>query len=75
MLDEYKDISLKIKTEDAHFAAIFEKHNLLDTQIRDIDAGREHMSDIDLDKLKKDKLRLKDEAYAIIVNYKKENNL
>jgi len=75
MLHEYKDIVSKIKVEDAHFAAIFEKHNQLDAQIDNIDAGREHMSDADLEQLKKEKLKLKDQAYAMIVDYKKEHNL
>ena len=75
MLHEYREVISKLKVENAHFAKIFEKHNELDQKIVDIDEGREHMSDADLDVLKKEKLRLKDEAYAMIVAYKKENNL
>ncbi|AFL68965.1 YdcH family protein [Sulfurospirillum barnesii] len=75
MLHEYRDIISKLKVENAHFAKIFEKHNELDQKITDVDEGREHMSDLDLDALKKEKLKLKDEAYAMIVAYKKENNL
>ncbi|ACZ12626.1 YdcH family protein [Sulfurospirillum deleyianum] len=75
MLHEYRDIISKLKVDNAHFAKIFEKHNELDQKITDVDEGREHMSDLDLDALKKEKLKLKDEAYAIIVAYKKENNL
>jgi uncharacterized protein len=75
MLHEYRDIISKLKVENAHFAKIFEKHNELDQKITDVDEGREHMSDLDLDTLKKEKLKLKDEAYAMIVAYKKENNL
>jgi len=75
MLHEYRDIISKLKVDNAHFAKIFEKHNELDQKITDADEGREHMSDLDLDALKKEKLKLKDEAYAMIVAYKKENNL
>ncbi|MCD8478681.1 MAG: DUF465 domain-containing protein [Epsilonproteobacteria bacterium] len=75
MLHEYRDIISKLKVDNAHFAKIFEKHNELDQKITDVDEGREHMSDLDLDALKKEKLKLKDEAYAMIVAYKKENNL
>lgn len=75
MLHEYRDIISKLKVENAHFAKIFEKHNELDQKIADVDAGREHLSDADLDSLKKEKLKLKDEAYAAIVAYKKEHNL
>ncbi len=75
MLHEYRDIITKLKTENAHFAKIFEKHNELDDKIREVEEGREHMEDLELEKLKKEKLRLKDEAYAMILEYKKEHNL
>lgn len=75
MLHEYRDIITKIKQENAHFSKIFEKHNELDQQILDIEEGREHMEQLELEALKKEKLKLKDEAYAMIVEYKKEHNL
>lgn len=75
MLSEYRDIMTKLKTEDAHFNKVFEKHNELDQKITDIDEGREHLDEFSLDTLKKEKLKLKDELYAIIMQYKKDNNL
>ena len=75
MLHEYRDIVSKLKTENAHFSKIFERHNELDKQITEVEEGREHLSDFELDKLKKEKLLLKDEAYAMILAYKKEHNL
>ncbi len=75
MLHEYRDIISKLKQENAHFAKIFEKHNELDDRITEIEEGREHLDDLELEKLKKEKLRLKDEAYAMILKYKKEHNL
>ncbi|MDR2100823.1 MAG: DUF465 domain-containing protein [Campylobacteraceae bacterium] len=75
MLHEYRDIITKLKQEDAHFAKIFEKHNELDQKILDVEEGREHLEHLELERLKKEKLLLKDEAYALIVKYKKENNL
>ncbi len=75
MLHEYRDIISKLKTENAHFAKIFEKHNELDDKITEVEEGREPMDDLELEKLKKEKLRLKDEAYAMILAYKKEHNL
>ncbi len=75
MLHEYRDIISKLKQENAHFAKIFEKHNELDDKIAEIEAGREHASDIELETMKKEKLKLKDEAYALILEYKKEHNL
>ena len=75
MLHEYREIISKIKVDNAHFAKIFEKHNELDQKIIDVEEGREHLSDLDLETMKKEKLRLKDEAYSMIVAYKKEHSL
>ncbi len=75
MLHEYRDIITKLKQENAHFAKIFDKHNELDQKITDAEEGREHIDDFELETLKKEKLKLKDEAYAMILDYKKENSL
>jgi uncharacterized protein YdcH (DUF465 family) len=72
MLEEYRDIISKLKQEDAHFAKQFEKHNDLDNQLKN---RAEHLSDVDAEKLKKEKLALKDAIYAEILKYKKDNNL
>jgi len=75
MLHEYRDIISKIKVENAHFAKIFERHNELDQKILDVEEGREHMEHFELETLKKEKLRLKDEAYQMILAYKEEKGL
>ena len=72
MLHEYRDIISDLKVSNAHFAKIFEKHNELDQQITNIEEGREHMDQLALETLKKEKLKLKDEAYAMIMAYKQE---
>ena len=72
MLHEYRDEITALKQENAHFAKIFEKHNELDDKITNVEAGREHMDQLELETLKKEKLKLKDEAYAMIMEYKKE---
>ena len=75
MLHEHRDVISKLKVDNAHFAKIFEKHNELDQKITDVEEGREHLEHFDLEKMKKEKLRLKDEAYAMVMEYKKEHNL
>lgn len=72
MLHEYRDTISELKVNNAHFVKIFEKHNSLDQQIINIEEGREHMGKMALETLKKEKLKLKDEAYTIIIAYKKE---
>lgn len=73
MFHEYRELITELKTKDVHFAKVFDRHNELDQKIKDVTEGREHMDKLELDKLKKEKLLLKDEAYAILSNYEKGN--
>ena len=76
MLHEYRDIITHIReneSNNAHFLHIFDKHNGLDDQIAAGEKGT--MTDIELETLKKEKLLLKDEAYGILMKYKKEHSL
>jgi len=72
MLHEYRDEISELKVKNAHFAKIFEKHNELDQKAQDADEGRLHLTDVELAEIKKEKLRLKDEALKLILEYKKE---
>jgi uncharacterized protein len=78
MLHEYRDVITHMKQNDAanaHFLKIFDRHNDLDNQITKAENGEIPLSDLELEKLKKEKLLLKDEAYGLIIAYKKEYNL
>ena len=78
MLHEYRDIITHMKENEAanaHFLHIFDKHNELDDKIIKAEHGDLPLTDLEMEKLKKEKLLLKDEAYGIIVQYKKENSL
>ena len=71
MLHEYRDEIHELKQQNAHFTRIFEKHNDLDQKIEDAEASRILLTDIELETLKKEKLLLKDEAYKMIMDYRK----
>ncbi len=71
MLHEYRDEIHELKQENAHFAKIFEKHNELDDKITKAENGDIPMTDMEIETLKKEKLLLKDEAYKMILDYKK----
>jgi len=71
MLHEYKKEIHELKQENAHFAKIFEKHNELDNKIEHAENGDTPMTDTKLEILKKEKLLLKDEAYKMIMDYRK----
>ncbi len=78
MLHEYREIITHMKengNENAHFLNIFDKHNALDDKIAKAENGDIPMTDLELEALKKEKLLLKDEAYGILMAYKKEHNL
>ena len=71
MLREYKAEIHELKQTNTHFANIFEKHNELDNKIEHVEMGDIPMTDVELETLKKEKLLLKDEAYKMILDYKK----
>ncbi|MEA1920953.1 MAG: YdcH family protein [Campylobacterota bacterium] len=78
MLHEYRDIISHMKANEsvnAHFLKIFDKHNDLDNQIIRAEHGSVALTSLEIEKMKKEKLHLKDEAYTMIMAYKKENNL
>ena len=66
MFPEYRDLITRLKTEDAHFTRLFDKHNDLDQRIKNMEARIEPATDIEMDVLKKEKLALKDELYQIL---------
>jgi len=78
MLHEYRDVISHMKENgaaNAHFLKVFDRHNELDNKINEAEKGSHPLSDLELETLKKEKLLLKDEAYAMIITYKKEHNL
>ncbi len=66
MFPEYRDLISKLKTEDARFERLFDKHNELDQQIKNMEARIVSASNEEIDTLKKEKLALKDELYKIL---------
>jgi len=74
MLAEYREEISILKQSNAHFAKIFEKHNDLDQKAKDADEGRLHLSDMEVETIKKEKLLLKDEALKMILEYRKSQN-
>ena len=78
MLHEYRDIITHMKENakaNQHFLHIFDKHNELDDEITKAEKGDIHLTDMQIEELKKKKLLLKDEAHSILMAYKKEHAL
>ncbi len=71
MFHEYRETVTELKTTNAHFKKIFDAHNDLHDKLdRAEDGGVDHIDNIEIEKMKKEKLKLKDEAYAMIMDYK-----
>ena len=66
MFPEYRDLITRLKTEDDHFARIFDRHNDLDQQIRNMESGLVPANGVTIENLKKEKLQLKDSLYQIL---------
>ncbi len=66
MFPEYRDLISRLKTEDTHFSRLFERHNELDHQIHNMETGVTPAGDTTVETLKKEKLQLKDQLYAVL---------
>ncbi|MGC7560080.1 YdcH family protein [Pasteurella sp. PK-2025] len=66
MFPEFRDLISTLKNDDAHFGRLFDKHNELDQRIKNIEAHIEFGTPTEVENLKKEKLRLKDEMYSIL---------
>lgn len=71
MFPEYRDLITQLKNKDAHFTRLFDEHNALDQTIQNIESHIEVATEAEIEQLKKQKLHLKDELYAILVKASK----
>ena len=63
---EHKDDIHRLKMNDAHFQVLMEKYEGLDKHIFRIEDGSEPSEDAYVEKLKKERLALKDEMLTIL---------
>jgi uncharacterized protein YdcH (DUF465 family) len=66
MFPEYRDLISQLKTTDHHFNRLFEQHNAVDQRIKNMESRIEAGTHEDIETLKKEKLQLKDQLYAIL---------
>ena len=71
MFSEYKDLVADLKAKDSRFATLFDRHDALDQQIARMESFQELATPIQIEQLKKEKLLLKDEVYALLVKARK----
>ncbi|HDL6066920.1 TPA: YdcH family protein, partial [Mannheimia haemolytica] len=63
---EFRDLITQLKQNNSHFARLFDKHNELDQRIKNMEANIELATHEEVEALKKEKLHLKDQLYAIL---------
>jgi len=68
MFPEFREQISALKTTDAHFTRLFDRHNDLDQQIKNMEAGILPGDGVAIEQLKKEKLLLKDQLYVILRN-------
>ena len=67
MFPEYRDLITKLKGHDHHFTKVFDKHNTLDQSIKNMESrGVLPTGEDEIEALKREKLKLKDELFAIL---------
>ena len=67
MFPEHRELISRLKTEDAHFHNLFEKHNEIDHKVKNMEERIVPGTHDEIEDLKKEKLQLKDQLYAIIL--------
>jgi len=68
MFPEYRDLITRLKNEgtNTRFLSLFERHNQLDHEITALEDHNASGIHNDIETLKKEKLRVKDEIYALL---------
>lgn len=66
MFPEFRDLITDLKGRDPRFAHLFHRHNELDQEIKNMEAGVSPAGDATVEQLKKEKLLLKDQLYSIL---------
>lgn len=66
MFPEFREKITELKTTDHHFMRLFEQHNALDQKVKSMESSITPASHDEIEKLKKEKLLLKDQLFAIL---------
>lgn len=66
MFPEYRALITELKSTDAHFVSLYQQHTTLDQQVKRMVSRTDPGTAEEIETLKKEKLRLKDELYAIL---------
>lgn len=65
-LPEYREQIHQLKTQDNHFARLYDEYHEVEHEVRRIEEGVEVSSDEYLEERKKARLKLKDDLFAML---------
>ncbi len=65
---DYKDRIHDLKVNDAHFRRLFDDYHLVNREVHRAEAAGLNISDAHYEELKKKRMSLKDEIYALLKN-------
>lgn len=68
-LPEFRDAIHELKTNNAHFRKLFEAYDAATKEIEHMEERGSNVSDIQAEKMKKNRLALKDELFLILRKY------
>ncbi len=64
---EYREKITTLKTSSAHFAKLFDEYHVATREVERLEGIGTPVSDAVLETMKKNRLRLKDELYAMLI--------
>lgn len=66
MFPEFRDQIAQLRANDRHFTRLFDKHNELDQEIKNLEDKHSPVYQTEIENLKKEKLVLKGEIYEML---------
>lgn len=63
---EHREKIEELRSNNAHFASLFDEYHAVDREVRHIEQQIETPSDVYTEDLKKRRVKLKDELYALL---------
>ena len=66
MFPEFREQIADLRANDRHFSRLFEQHNALDHEIKNLEDRRTPSLHTQIEKLKKEKLLIKEKLYTML---------
>ena len=66
MFPEYREEIAHLRANDRHFSRLFDQHNALDHEIKNLEDKRTPSLHVQIETLKKEKLLIKEKLYAML---------